>query len=201
MTTLEEKKAQRWRYLKALYEATNGRASPYAEASEADVALASGLSGDDLDAVIEYLINEGLAEHTVMGPVIGITHFGVKEYERAMAHPEQPTHYFPPIISIGNLTNSQIQIGSHGSSQVQHITQGLDGAALTSLLAEIRSADLPHATRAQLDGILTVLEQQKKPDPSMVKALLTSAKAVVDGVGAVQLVAKIGGFLAGIPGV
>lgn len=201
MATLEEKKAQRWRYLKALYELVDGRASPYAEASEEQIAKASGLNDEELEATGEYLINEGLAEHPVMGRVVGITHHGIKEYERAMAHPERPTHYFPPIINIQNLTNSQVQIGSHGSTQVQHITQGLDVTGLASLVKEIRSADLPSATRAQLDGILHTLEQQKQPEPSVVRALLGSAKAIVDGAGGTLLAAKIAAFLGGIPGV
>jgi len=198
MATLDEKKASRWRYLKTAYELLDGRASP-ANVSEDEIARVSGLDEAQADEAGEYLKNERLIEYTSFGPHIGLTHYGIKEYERATSHPERPTQYFPPIINIQNLTNSQVQIGSHGSSQVQNITQGLDGTALANLVKEIRCAELPSATRQQLDGILHALEQQKQP--TVVRALLGSAKAIVDGAGGALLAAKIAAFIGGMPGV
>jgi hypothetical protein len=198
MSIIEENKEQRFLYLQTLYELLRGK--PFKSIHEDRVQEKLGWDDETIEAASLFLKDEHLIEYTAMGPQVALTNYGIKEYERAMSQPERPTQFFPPIINIQSMMNSQLQIGSHGSSQVQRITQGLDGAALAALLSEIRSAELPASTRTQLDGILQVLEHEKQPQPSVVKALLGSAKAIIEGAGGTILAAKIAAFVGGIPG-
>ena len=198
MSIIEENKKRRFLYLQALYELLGGR--PFVDVHQTKVQEKLGWDKSTIEAASLFLKDEHLIKYTAMGPQVALTNFGIKEYERAMSEPEQPTQFFPPIINIQSMTNSQLQIGSHGSSQIQHITQGVDGAALATLLSDIRAAELPASARAQLDGILQVLEQDKRPQPNVVKALLGSAQAIIEGAGGAILAAKIGAFVGGIPG-
>jgi hypothetical protein len=85
-----------------------------------DIGTELGLSRDETDNVVDYLVGEGLATHRAIGGAIAMTHGGVLEVERALTKPEAATKYFPPVINIMNIRSmvgSQIQQGTHASSQ------------------------------------------------------------------------------------
>ena len=105
MNAIATKKAQRFLYLKRLYELSEGNRLayfPFAEIGQEfgwDVALC--------DDVTDYLKNEGLIEYPAFGTV-GITHLGIKLIEKALGNPEEDMGYFPPaniiIVVGGNFT-------------------------------------------------------------------------------------------------
>jgi len=150
MDALTKKKAQRFEYLKALYDATDGDSSAFVDMD----AVADGIGFDRLTAVavMQYLDQEGLAEFRYMGGGIGITHRGVVEVERALSKPEQATQYFPPfnVIHVENMIGSQIQQGSHHVTQSQDVS--LDLGAVRTLIDEFqrRLPELPLTVDARI---------------------------------------------------
>lgn len=199
---IEENKKHRFLYLQALYGLLRGR--PFKSVHEDRVQEIVGWDDETIEAASLFLKDEHLIDYTAMGPQVALTNYGIKEYERAMSQPDRSTQFFPPIINIQNMTNSQMQIGSHGSTQTQHFSQGVDGESLLRLLGEIKGAALPSPAQAQLEGILGVLEttaRQQRPDPGVVKSLLGSAKAIIEGAGGTLLAAKIAEFVSTIPGI
>jgi hypothetical protein len=197
MNGLEEKKRRRFLYLQELYNALGGRTEP-ANIPEEELRKRLGWTPEQVEDASEYLKNEGLIKYAGGGPLVPIQHAGVIEYEKAVEHPEQPTHYFPAVNIInvhGNMTHSQMQVGSHGSSQ--QIVQGFDCDAVLALVAEVRqwSAQQHESTRAQLDGILVAIESIAKQPPQqqergILKGLLGSAKAIIEGTGGPLLASK-----------
>jgi hypothetical protein len=102
-------------------------------------------------------------------------------------------------MTVQTMTNSQVQVGSHGSSQ--HCSHGIDSAALLELVSEIRqSTEISADTGAQLDGLLDVvaeLAHSSQPDQAKLRKLLGSVKAVLEGAGGTLLAAKVATLLTG----
>ena len=106
-----------------MYERTDSDTDSYQDMWEVGAAL--GFDKKETERITQYLVDEGLLEYPTMGGTIAITHFGVIQIEEALAAPEEPTHYFPPIniVNVGTMTGSTIQqAGSVRSQSV--ITSG-----------------------------------------------------------------------------
>lgn len=105
MKTIEQKKAQRFLYLKRLYEKADG--NTFLDFIFTDIGRELGWDDQTSDEVTEYLKNEGLIEFISFTNVTS-THPGLKLMEEALSSPAQPTHYFPPaniiIVVNGNFT-------------------------------------------------------------------------------------------------
>lgn len=105
MKTIEQKKAQRFLYLKRLYEKAEGNTFP--DFIFTDIGREFGWDDQTSDEVTEYLKNEGLVEF-ISSANVKLTHRGLKLMEEALSSPTQPTPYFPPaniiIVVNGNFT-------------------------------------------------------------------------------------------------
>jgi len=108
MNSIEQKKKDRFKYLNLLYEKSGG--DKLNDQNMFGVGTELGFSEAETMAITQYLNGENLIEHTTIGGGIAITHYGVKEVEGALSHPEESTHYFPPvnIINIHHMEGSQI---------------------------------------------------------------------------------------------
>src|SRR5215203_6330205 len=113
MSTLEEKKAMRLKFMNALYEETDGdkekSVAPQKLAEAIDLSFPEGAwwAGDnesfsEYKKVVTYLSEEGLVRLLGREPVspVFITHQGVVEVERALENPDQPTRYFAPAATV-----------------------------------------------------------------------------------------------------
>ncbi|AIF83032.1 hypothetical protein NTE_00957 [Candidatus Nitrososphaera evergladensis SR1] len=167
--------------------------------------------------IVQYLTGEGLITGTGIGGNIGITHFGIKEVEEALEHPEQPTEHFAPlatvnIIHVGQMNNSQIQASGANSSQTATLTQssGISQEQLVelrdiiSMLRETAStADLTPEQKGELNTEIETLAlqaQSSKPKSQRIKECLVTAKNILEGVAAgAAIVARIGALLNGLP--
>ncbi len=109
MGRIEQKRAQRFLYLKRLYDLTDGDPAH----SFALEAVGHALGWDDAtrDPVETYLQNEGLIDVPTFGQV-SLTHKGVQQIERAISEPDHATQYFPPTSHIVILASGDITI--HG---------------------------------------------------------------------------------------
>ena len=187
MADLETKKLQRYRFLRNLYEATEG--CDYKRASMASIGDALGLDRAELRAVANYLSAEGLLKYQGMNGEISLTHYGVREFERTLEEPETPTQYFPVnVIQVGNMeSGAQIEQGTVGSHQTSTIGVA-DPTTLRELITSVRAAiphlDLAEGHRSEIGADLATLEAQlesPKPKRGIVRECLESIRATLEG--------------------
>jgi hypothetical protein len=194
---VEKARANRFRFLRLLYEKTGG--DEYKWFNMFDIGQDLGFEKDETSRVTQYLVGENLVIHRAVGGLIGITHWGIREMESALSNPNQPTKYFPPAVNIievhGDIVGSQIQQATQTSAQqiispdVQH--------ALTEFLSKLE-ADLAELSldKRKLDDLTadldTVKAQLKASEPkrSIVKEALSSIRSILEGAGATLLAAE-----------
>jgi hypothetical protein len=117
MDSIVKKRAQRFIYLRTLYEMSDG--DPNLRFSFAEVQSRLGWDDSTRDQTETYLVNEGLATHMTFGTV-SITHRGVKEVETALSKPDAPTNYFPPAGIIVFHADGDITIGGDVIGRDKH---------------------------------------------------------------------------------
>ena len=181
---INERTLQRFRFLKHLYERTRG--SEFTTVPYQEIAQAVGLSEEAVTDTFRYLAQEGL----VLGSDKGahLTHAGVVEIETALSHSDRPTEHFPVnIIHIGQVSNSQIQQGTVGSTQ-SGAFGSLDLAALTELIRELKSLlpqfGLTGDDQAEVQSDITTIETQlssPRPKETIIKEALRSIKNIAEG--------------------
>lgn len=206
--TLEEKKTKRLQFLHRLYELTEG--SEFKYFNMLDIGSELDLDRKLTSDIAYYLRQEGLIEFRAIGGMIGITHRGIREVEKALSNPNKPTHYFPPavnIISIGQMTNSHIQQASPGATQVVNI--GPDKyeqlkQVVYSLKESIDNLSLQPQQRSELEvEIITIETQMSSPKPksTIIAECLKSIRNILEGAAsgiiASGLLNKIASLLAG----
>jgi len=181
---LAERTLQRFRFLKYLYEATEG--CELAHVPHADIMQGAALSEEDFKAAFIYLMNEEVVDGTRGSACL--THAGVVEIEAALRQPDKPTAHFPVnIIHIGQMSNSQIQQGTVGGTQSGTFAS-LDLAAVAEFIAGLKTT-IPelglagdNLVVAQSD-IATVEAQLLSPRPKteIIKESLRSLRNIAKG--------------------
>jgi hypothetical protein len=94
---LDQRRTQRFQFLRALYEMSRGSERVLLYVGE--VGDAVGLGEMEALAAAQYLGDKRLIRF-VMGQIISISHAGIDELETALEQPEQATTHFPPAQSI-----------------------------------------------------------------------------------------------------
>jgi hypothetical protein len=184
MDGIAEQKLRRFRFLKYLYERTGGRETEIVP--DAEAMQGSALSKEEFDLVCDYLLKEGLVEGTF--DAVCLTHAGVVEIEAALSQPDQPTEHFPVnIIHIEQMSHSQIQQGTVGSTQSGTFAS-LDVAAVAEFVRGLK-AQLPQLGLADDDeavaqsDIVTIETQLSSPRPKaeIIKESLRSIRNIAEG--------------------
>jgi len=143
--TFEERKLMRFRFLKYLYERTDGNEAAYAE-----VAQHLGVPLEEYQVEFHFLVEEGLVERS--RGIVRLTHAGMVEIEKALSQPDKPTEHFPVnIIHIEQMSHSQIQQGTATSAQS------------TALRTEERTADTLSVVYESLDAFVDALRKYLHP--------------------------------------
>jgi len=121
MATVEEKRKLRFQFLNSVYEKTEGDKLQSVNMFELGKEL--GWDESTTDLTVQYLVGEGLIKHFTMGGNIIITHNGVVEIENALAHPQESTNYFPPVVNImsGDFRGAILNIDSTLTNLTQNI--------------------------------------------------------------------------------
>jgi predicted transcriptional regulator len=202
--SIEEMKKNRYLFLKKLYDATQGVSSKIINLWE----LGDSLSFDRTltKLVYQYLQGEDLIVVRALGGGISITHTGVVEIENAETNPESPTEHFLPIQNIFNISNvygSQLQVGSHNSTQTVSVeqndihewikqveenatTSGLDAADIEVLKDEVEQLKLLLKARRPDKSILERFVQnigeifRKAKDSEVVRAIISNIPLIVE---------------------
>ena len=193
---------KRFQFLKKLYEVTGG--SELDSMNLWEVGAELGFSRSETDRIDEYLTGEGLTTHVALGGLLGITHQGILEVEAALAKPDEPTSYFPPvnIIHVEQMIGSQIQQGTNQSSQVLTYNAN-DIEAILKFVADLKSQlselKLDADTQAEVQADIETIETQiKSPRPkyAIIKECLASLRTILEGIAgnviAALLVQQIG---------
>src|SRR5919197_800960 len=111
--SLDEMRAQRFAFLKALYDESEGSTRALVPMDVISEQL--GFDRQHSAKLADYLADEDLLRYAAAGPMLEITHWGVKEVEEALSAPEEPTEHFPPIV----VAQNYLQVGTMSHSQVQ----------------------------------------------------------------------------------
>lgn len=184
---LEQKKARRFKYLKALYDASN--ADPMARIDMHSLGANLGLNSAEVDAIARYLHDEGLLKFVAMGGIIAITHRGVIEIEESIEAPSKPTEHFPAfnVINVGSMHNSQITQGAFGSSQSNHISSP-DLQSLKDFLETasgiVSKLELGEDAEREIKADLATLHAQvdsTKPKTGIIHECLSSVRRILEG--------------------
>jgi hypothetical protein len=128
--SLDVKKATRFKILEQVYKETGGSENTILDMYEIGKEL--NLPTDLNEITFEYLTGERLLEYKALGGIVGITHYGIQQYEQAISVPEEESKYFPPVTIIQNIlkTNSieksQVQVGTNYSSQTMNTNSDFD---------------------------------------------------------------------------
>lgn len=91
--TLEQRRKQRFQFIRCLYEMSRG--SERVLLYDHEVGDAVGLGRMEAESAAQYLAERGLVR-VVMGHIISISQAGADELEAALEQPEQATSHFPP---------------------------------------------------------------------------------------------------------
>lgn len=168
MSTVEERREQRFRFLNLVFEKTRGNI--YNLVSMWDIGEELGWDKQTTDVTAQYLVGEGLIKFWAMGGTLGITHEGVKEIERAKSNPEQPTTYFPAMVNVmsGDFRGSILNV----DSTLTRLSQSIDN----------RNADPATATEIkQLIELLNDALKQAPPENTEdAEAVAQAAEALID---------------------
>jgi len=186
--TLEGKKTKRLQFLHRLYKLTEGSEFKYFNMFDigSELDLDRKLTSD----IAYYLRQEGLIEFRAIGGMIGITHRGIREVEKALSNPNKPTDYFPPVINIisaNQIIDSQIQQASPGAIQV--VTIGEDKyeklkEVIQSLKESIDQIPLSIEQKSELKSDIMTVETQlssQKPKPKIINECVGSIIRILEG--------------------
>jgi hypothetical protein len=204
MSTLQEKKGARLKFLHQLYEETDGNEMQFVDMWKLGEKL--GFDKEMTDLVVQYLESERLMNFVVRQGVIQITHCGVLEVERALENPDEPTHYFPPaiqVINVGTAIGSPIQ--QVGGDAVQTTTVAFDEARafVARLREELPKLELQEEHVEEIEAQLDIADAQlrsKYPDRGILRRVLEKVQSLFQNTAAVgYVIEKIPELLDMIP--
>jgi len=184
-TDLAKKQQQRRDFMVKLYHETNG--NEHAGVIMGEYADEFGLTGDEFDNVTGYLMGEGLIELQSFDQDFAITHQGVVEVEAAIKNPDRATEHFAPVnvTYIQNMHNSQLQQGTHGSTQTGTFAAA-DSETMKRfvdlLKSELPGLPLDNDDKGEIQGDVGTIEAQiasSRPKRDIIGMCYTGIKALL----------------------
>jgi hypothetical protein len=186
--SLEDKKKDRFLFLKKLYDTTDGNSGYIVNMW--DLGSELGFNREKIHNLVDYLSDKGLLEHKTLGGGISITHYGIVEIEDSLSHPNSSTDHFLPInvIHIENMTNSAIQQGTSHSTQTINFNADKSDE-LKKIISEIENIkEQITLDRLVFDELIseidTLKSQIKSPKPKsiIVTESLKTIRSILEGV-------------------
>jgi hypothetical protein len=184
---IQEIKHRRFQYLKKLYEITGG--SEYIAVSFLEIGRELGFSASESDRIDDFLAGEGLIKPDGIGPMIVIKHEGIKEIEKALSKPDEPTEHFLPInyIYVEQMNGSQIQQGSNQSTQNGNYSSN-DFEAILKFIADLKGKiaelKLDRDTQKEANSEIETIESQirsPRPKSGIIKECLLTIRSILEG--------------------
>jgi hypothetical protein len=180
---LQVRQRQRYQFLHAVFDATEGNCMP--SLNMWDVGKALGFSHAETSDVQSYLYQEGLIENFALGGEIRLTHRGLREVEASLETPTERTEHFSvDVIQHVTTYNGPVvnQSGSHNVANVTH-TVGIGGDKLASLIDSIRqvATGLALEQREDVIQLVEVVEAEArstKPRLAMLKTAINGLTSI-----------------------
>lgn len=176
------KQKKRFEVLRAIYLDTNGE--EYKLSTTDDIRKATGIPGEELIHILQYLKNEGLIKPLSLlydgseSVAIQILHQGVLEVEAAISSPEEPTTHFPS--QVFNINNnapvSAQQFGNQNTLNVSHQSNLAEAAAEIQQLLKQLEQNYPTTTWVEKSVVAEKAIQEIESNPTL-KAKVISALA------------------------
>jgi hypothetical protein len=187
--TIEQKKAARFKMIEKIYQETGGSESSIFDITQIGEEL--NIPTDLTQITVDYLIGERLIEYKALNGIAGITHYGIKQYENAIAEPEKPSQYFPApniiktILIANNIEQVQIQQGTTNSKQEMNKIGNFD--EIKGWLQKLEDALIKENEREKLEELKEDIELIKtniaseKPNKKYIGIALETIKGVLIG--------------------
>ena len=121
---LTKRKADRYRFLRALFDSSKGSTRRIVVMWELGKWL--GMSREDTSDVADYLIKEGLVKPIALGGSISLTHEGLREVEESIERPDEATEHFPAsvIMNVSQTFNGPVgSVQNAGQGNVANVHQ------------------------------------------------------------------------------
>lgn len=208
MINIEDRKKKRFLFLNRLYELSGGSTTKVFDDPPSQIGKELGFDKDLAWNIVFYLKGEGLVK--LYGKSITISHQGVREVERALSNPNEPTPYFSPvinIISVRQMKNSQIQQASSGAKQVTTIDESKYEQLkefLQSLKESIEQLELEPQQKSDLQAEIQTIDAQmssSRPKNTIIMECLGTVRRILEGAAgsaiASGLLFKFGAILGG----
>jgi hypothetical protein len=183
---LQEKKMNRFLFLKKIYETTNGER--HAGIGVDELAADFKMEIKEAQNIIDYLCEEGLLRRIAMR-IVGISHEGVLEVEEALSNPDQATDHFLPfnVINIGQMHNSTLMQGNTNSSltsiTISKTTSGNITELIKMLKKDIDKLGLLAEDQGDLNAEINTMEAQlksSKPKTNILKECLITTRSILE---------------------
>ena len=155
MLDINNLKAERYKFLSAVYESASANSEAVFEIDELGEEL--GFSYDQTHKHVNYLISEGLLNPFGFGGLIKISHSGIKEVEEAVSNPKKPTEHFDPIINYNIYSNGQGNVVNTGNDNSFNISHVINNSAIQSALVEIEAFLLDETIEKSMKNDIRVL--------------------------------------------
>ena len=201
---MQELNRKRFALLHALYETSEGHR--YQIVNLFELAEKLGIPKDEAHPIADWLSGEHLLEIKTHDGGIAITHEGIRQVEKALSSPDEPTDYFPPIniIYVGSMHHSQIQQGTLESLQYQS-SADVSTDRLLEFIEEakvrIDELSLVNNQRDEFIADLSTIEAQArspKPKQTIIHEALASVKSILEAAAGQVAATFLLNFLSGL---
>lgn len=182
MDDIEQKKANRFLYLRKIYKETDTNTS---------VIINSLVVGEELfnydkyetNKIVKYLVDKGLLENHGIGRV-RITHEGIEEIEEAISNINSPTKYFSDGNIINNIINGDISnslIQQNTTESAQIVNSDVDVNEINKILKECEKINDCLILDELKSDIETLKSQINSPKPkkNIITESLKSIKNII----------------------
>jgi hypothetical protein len=168
----------------------DSRGDPDADVDAATIGQRLGWTRTEADNVATTLADSGLIEYVEMGSdLVTMTTAGRRQLDRALDNDTSPGQQLAPIVVIGSVTNSQMQVATVGSTQHQAINISDQRAQIVEFVTELRrqlpALGLDDDDRAAAEADLAAVDAQlasPRSNEGVLREALRTLRALAEGV-------------------
>lgn len=188
---IDKREAERWKMLKEFHDLSKGNTCKVISMWKVGEAL--GFDKEITKITFQYLLHEGLLKAVAIGGIASIAHYGLKEVERKLKYPSEPTDHFSiNVLSVaGDVVGSQIQQGSPGAQQMLAPDQR---SSIEEILKKIAGLlpQIPNEEKKSIEADRDTCKAQLHKSRPSVLIIKESFKNIVDVLKALGAVAGVG---------
>lgn len=163
---------------------------PDADVDAAAIGERLGWTAKETESVAAALGDSGLVEYVEMGSdLVTMTAAGRHQLDRALDNDTSAGQQLAPVVVIGSVSNSQLQVGTVRSAQHQTLTMSSQHAQIEAFVTELRRQlpvlGLDDIERAATEADLATVDAQlasPRANDGVLREALRTLRAVAEGV-------------------